>query len=117
MKDDLRQINKEEDRLQRELLQIHKKNLTKHNEVISKNNIDTSIQNTEQLLRKLVNAPAADHKQQSSNNLPPKSRPSQPGKEDDPLEEQMIEESLENLDHLLEGLKKGTKEQEIARLG
>ena len=113
MKDDLRQINKEEDRLQRELLQIHKKNMTKHDQVVSKNNIDTSIQNTEQLLRKLVNAPA-DLKQ--SSNLPPKSRPSQPGKEDDPLEEQ-IEESLENLDHLLEGLKKGTKEQEIAKLG
>jgi hypothetical protein len=34
---------------------------------------------------------------------------SKPGKEDDPLEEQ-IEESLENLDNLLEGLKKGKKE-------
>jgi hypothetical protein len=32
------------------------------------------------------------------------------------LEEQ-IEESLENLDHLLEGLKKGHKEHEIAKLG
>lgn len=113
MKDDLRQINKEEDRLQRELLQIHKKNMTKHDQVVSKNNIDTSIQNTEQLLRKLVNAPADQSK---PTNLPQKSRPSQPGKEDDPLEEQ-IEESLENLDHLLEGLKKGTKEQEIAKLG
>jgi hypothetical protein len=43
MKDDLRQINKEEDRLQRELLQIHKKNMTMHDQVVSKNNIDTSI--------------------------------------------------------------------------
>ena len=43
MKDDLRQINKEEDRLQRELLQIHKKNMTKHDQVVSKNKIDTSI--------------------------------------------------------------------------
>ena len=41
---------------------------------------------------------------------------SQPGKEDDPLEER-LEESLENLDNLLEGLKKGSKEQEIAKLG
>ena len=31
--------------------------------------------------------------------------------------EEQIEESLENLDNLLEGLKKGTKEQEIAKLG
>ena len=73
MKDDLRQINKEEDRLQRELLQIHKKNMTKHDQVVSKNNIDTSIQNTEQLLRKLVNAPADQNKPA---NLPSKSRPS-----------------------------------------
>jgi hypothetical protein len=28
-----------------------------------------------------------------------------------------LEESLENLDNLLEGLKKGSKEQEIAKLG
>jgi len=41
---------------------------------------------------------------------------SQPGKEENPLEEQ-LEESLENLDHLLEGLKKGAKEQEIAKIG
>lgn len=42
-----------------------------------------------------------------------------PGFEDAPMEEQ-IEESLENLDNLLEGLKKGNskaKEQEIAKLG
>jgi hypothetical protein len=34
MKDDLRQINKEEDRVQKELIQIHKQNLTKHEKVV-----------------------------------------------------------------------------------
>lgn len=105
MKDDLRQINKEEDRLQRELIQIHKKNLNKHNEIVTKNNIDTQISNTEDLVRKLVNAP----KSERSSNQKMKKGPAKPGKEDDPLEEQ-IEESLENLDNLLEGLKKGSKE-------
>jgi hypothetical protein len=61
----------------------------------------------------LVNAPT-DVK--SSEHPPSKKVPSQPGKEDDPLEEQ-LEESIENLDNLLEGLKKGSKEQEIAKLG
>jgi hypothetical protein len=106
MKDDLRQINREEDRLQKELLQIHKKNLNKHNEIVAKNNIDTSISNTEQLVRKLVNAPPDSKATDSNIN---KKVPAKPGKEDDPLEEQ-IEESLENLDNLLDGLKKGSKE-------
>ena len=36
---------------------------------------------------------------------------------DDILSLRQIEESLENLDNLLEGLKKGNKEKEIAKLG
>ena len=80
--------------------------MTKHNDVVAKNKIDTSIATTEQLVRKLVNAPT-DIK--SSDNLGGKKTLSQPGKEDDPLEER-LEESLENLDNLLEGLKKGSKE-------
>jgi hypothetical protein len=47
MKDDLRQINREEDRLQKELIQMHKRNLSKHKEVVEKNKIDTTITNTE----------------------------------------------------------------------
>ena len=58
MKDDLRAINKEEDRLQRELLCLHKNTLHKHHQVVQKYGIDTKIENTEQLLRKMVNAPA-----------------------------------------------------------
>ena len=58
MKDDLRAINKEEDRLQRELLNIHKSNIHKHHQVVEKFQIDTKIKNTEELVRKLVNAPS-----------------------------------------------------------
>ena len=47
MKDDLRQINKEEDKIQREIVNLHKQNIHKHHQVVSKNNIDVNIKNTE----------------------------------------------------------------------
>ena len=53
MKDDMRLINKEEDKLQRELLILHKNNLHKHHQVVVKNHIDTSIKNTDEMARKL----------------------------------------------------------------
>lgn len=57
MKDDLRCINREEDKLQREILALHKQNLHKHHQVVTKYHIDTTIQNTEGLIRKMVNLP------------------------------------------------------------
>jgi hypothetical protein len=63
----------------------------------------------------MVNAPQSDQNE----NQPKVNKPQRPGFEDAPMEEQ-IEESLENLDNLLEGMKKGNskaKEQEIAKLG
>lgn len=56
----------------------------------------------------MVNAPASN----AAENQTKSSKPQKPGFEDAPMEEQ-IEESLENLDNLLEGLKKGnTKAKE-----
>lgn len=55
MKDDLRLINKEEEKLQRELLKMNQKNLAKHAMVVKQNNINTNLKNTEQLVRKMMN--------------------------------------------------------------
>ena len=52
MREDLKNINREEDKIQMELMEMKKKNLHKHHKVIQKNNIDTKIQNTEQLVMK-----------------------------------------------------------------
>ena len=54
MKDDLRLINKEEEKLQREILKMNQSNLHKHAKVVKQNGINTKIQNTEQLVRKLM---------------------------------------------------------------
>ena len=54
MREDMSQINKEEDQLQREIKQMHLKNLAKHAQVNRKHKIDTGIQNTEQLVRRMV---------------------------------------------------------------
>jgi hypothetical protein len=43
MKDDLRLINKEEEKLQRELLKMNQNNLAKHAKVIKSNGINTKI--------------------------------------------------------------------------
>jgi len=43
MRDDLRHINKEEEKLQRELLNMQKQNLHKHAKVLKQNNINTKI--------------------------------------------------------------------------
>jgi hypothetical protein len=56
MKDDLRLINKEEDKLQREILKMNQNNLHRHAKVLKTNKIDTKIANTEQLVRKMMNA-------------------------------------------------------------
>lgn len=95
--------------MQRELLSLHSKNLQKHDQVVSRHGIDTSLQSTEQLIRKLVNAPAGeDARPQLKQTL------TRPGMEE---VEDRLEESLEQLDCLLNGIKAGAKEQQIAKLG
>lgn len=54
MKADMNEINKEEDKLQREIMNIHLKNLAKHAKVVTKNKIDITIKNTEDLVRKIL---------------------------------------------------------------
>ena len=55
MRADMHEINKEEDKLQREIMNLHLKNLAKHAQVINKNKIDLTIKNTEELVRKILN--------------------------------------------------------------
>lgn len=55
MKADMHEINKEEDKLQREIMNLHLKNLAKHAQVINKFKIDVTIKNTEELVRKILN--------------------------------------------------------------
>ncbi|CDW76678.1 UNKNOWN [Stylonychia lemnae] len=123
MKDDLRAINREEDRIQRELLNIHKSNIHKHHQVVEKFQIDTKIKNTEELVRKLVNAPAqsqsnAENAYKNEQLLKNKNQLMRPGVSEK-LEEQ-IEESLENLDNLLNNMKSKDpqkREAEILKIG
>ena len=113
MKDDLRSINKEEEKLQRELLNMKKQNLHKHSKVLRQNHIDTKIQNTEQLVRKMLHVPDAStnakvplHMKKDTSG----ERLMKPGIES--LDELQIQESLDNLDMLLANLnnKQGKKE-------
>ena len=60
MREDMRQINRDEDKIQRELMQLHQKNLGKHAKVLQKFKIDTSLKSTEELLRKFLCIPAAN---------------------------------------------------------
>jgi succinate dehydrogenase flavin-adding protein (antitoxin of CptAB toxin-antitoxin module) len=55
MRADMHEINKEEDKLQREIMNIHLKNLAKHAQVVNKYKIDVTIKNTEELVRKILN--------------------------------------------------------------
>ena len=57
MRDDMRQINRDEDKLQRELMSLHQKNLHKHAVVLQKFKIDTSLKSTEDLLRRMMCLP------------------------------------------------------------
>jgi hypothetical protein len=96
MKDDLRLINKEESKLQRELLKMNQNNLAKHAKVIKANGINTKIQNTEQLVRKMMNAEDKnDCKRQPLHQK--LDRPDFPQS----LDEADIQESIDNLDMLL----------------
>ena len=54
MREDMQAVNKEEDKLQKELRALHLNNLHKHHKVISKNKIDTTIKTTRELVRKMI---------------------------------------------------------------
>lgn len=47
MRADMQMLNKEEDKLQRELKKMNQKNLAKHAQVLKQNKINANIQNTE----------------------------------------------------------------------
>ena len=57
MREDMRQINKDEDKLQREIMAIHQKSLGKNARVYTKHRIDTSLKSTEDFLRKAMMLP------------------------------------------------------------
>ena len=54
MRHDLHAINQEEEKLQREIKNMNKQNLHKNLKVIKENKIDTKIQNTGQLVTKMM---------------------------------------------------------------
>ena len=54
MREDMHAINREEDKLQKELRALHLNNLHKHHKVVSKNKVDTNIKTTQELVRKMV---------------------------------------------------------------
>jgi len=65
----MRQINKDEDRLQRELMSLHQKNLGKHAKVLHKFKIDTNLKTTEDLLRRMMCLPKSNNSEQQKRAL------------------------------------------------
>jgi hypothetical protein len=57
MREDMRQINKDEERLQREILAIHQRSLGKNAKVYARHRIDTGLKSTEDLLRRIMSLP------------------------------------------------------------
>lgn len=84
--DDLAFINKQEARLQQEILIDHKNTIMKVKQVEMKNGIDTKMTNSRQMVKKLndIDPYETMHKQNMKE-----------------ITEEQIEESLENLDYLL----------------
>ena len=60
MRADMNQLNQEEEQLQREISKMHLKNIHKHAQFVRKHKIDTQIQNTEQMVRKMVSCERTD---------------------------------------------------------
>ncbi len=52
-------LSKQEDQLQRELAKMNRGNLHKHAQVVKTNKINTRIQNTEQLVKRMLKVPDA----------------------------------------------------------
>ena len=54
MREDMNQLNKEEETLQREIKQMHLKNIGKHAQFVRKHKIDNQVANTEEMVRRMV---------------------------------------------------------------
>ena len=54
IREDMNQVNKEEDKIQKELRALHLNNIHKHAKIIQKQKIDISIKSTKDLVRKLL---------------------------------------------------------------
>ena len=54
MREDMNQVNKEEDKIQKELRAMHLNNIHKHAKIIKKQKIDITIKSTKELVRKLL---------------------------------------------------------------
>eukprot|EP00347_Sterkiella_histriomuscorum_P024504 403330880 len=119
MKEDLYSINKQEDKLQREILNLHMKNLHKHHQVVEKNQIDTKIKSTGELVRKIVNLPqnqSQNNQQISNKSVISQNQLMRPGVYEQ--EEDKIMESLDNLDLLLQNKNDPIKREEaIYKIG
>lgn len=118
MRQDLHQINLEEDRLQREIMNLQKQNIHKHAQVLRQHQIDTKLKNTEQLVRKMLNVETKkdpERRPLHASRPDPKDKPMRPGIES--LDEEAIQESIDNLDMLLSNLqKKDAKDQAVHKL-
>jgi sulfur relay (sulfurtransferase) DsrF/TusC family protein len=101
MRADMHEINKEEDKLQREIMNLHLKNLAKHASVINKHKIDVTIKNTEELVRKIMNIQSQTSVEKTKLHEKPQA------KKVEVVDEEMLQESIENLDMLLANMKAG----------
>ena len=54
MREDMNQLNKEEEQLQREIKQMHLKNIGKHAQFVKKHKIDNQVQSTKQMVQRMV---------------------------------------------------------------
>ena len=124
MREDMRQINKDEERIQRELMQLHQKNLGKHAKILQKYKIDSGLKSTEELLRKMLCIPAttnqnerkALHEQRSaSNKRPEEFTRMKPDAQESQLADKLMD-SLENLDKILANIRLGRKEECLEQL-
>ena len=100
MKADMQLLNKEEDKLQREIKKMNQKNLHKHAEVLKKNKINANIQNTEHLVRRFLKIDEA-----SKNQKVPLHKKQNSGKNVEQelanIDEDHLMQSIDNLDMLL----------------
>ena len=126
MREDMRQINKDEDRLQREIMAIHQKSLGKNARIYTKHRIDTGLKTTEDFLRKVMVLPRSAssqskrqqlHQQKSAVNKRADEFRQRPDAGEDSQQDALMR-SIENLDKLLAnyGGATATKEQVIEQL-
>ena len=108
MRADMHEINREEDKLQREIMNLHLKNLAKHAQVIQKHKIDVTIKNTQDLVRKILNVQA------QTAETKPKLHEKGQAKKVEQVDEDLLQQSIENLDMLLANMKAGIAQKERA---